>query len=73
MQRWYSNLFHVPYHDQSSTTGWFKVVELPTMTFEKYTGKIIKTSEIFNKTAKTFARLVNQLWFSRKRCPRFVI
>ena len=54
-------------------TGWFEMVELPTMIVEKHTEKIIKTSEIFDKTAKQTARLVNPSLFSRYSYPRFTI
>ena len=54
-------------------TYWFDMVELPLMIVEKQTGKIIKTSEIFDKTAKQVARLVNQSWFSRYPQPKVII
>ena len=46
-------------------TGWFEMVELPLMIVEKHIRKLIETSEIFDKTAKQVARLVNKLWFLR--------
>ena len=49
-------------------TGWFEMVELHLMIVEKHTGKIIKTSEIFDQTA----RLVNQLWFLRYHWPKVI-
>ena len=46
-------------------TGWFEMIELPTMIVEKHLGKINKTGEIFNKNSKQIAGLVNKSWFWR--------
>lgn len=54
-------------------TSWFEMVELPTVTVEKYRGKIVENSEIFDKTSKQIARLVNTSWFSRYPCPREIV
>ena len=45
-------------------TGWSEMVKLHLVIVEKDTGKLIETSEIFNKTAKQTARQVHQSWFS---------
>ena len=54
-------------------TSWFEMVELPTVRVEKYRGKIVKNSEIFDKTSKQIARLVNTSWFSRYPRPREIV
>ena len=55
-------------------TGWFEMVELPVIEIVKNTGgDDVETQEIFDKTSKQIASLVNKSWFCRYPRPRFVI
>ena len=54
-------------------SSWFEMVELPLSEVEKLVGKNVETSEIFNKTSKQIATLVNKSWFSRYPRPRNII
>ena len=54
-------------------SSWFKMVEFQVTQIEKTIGKIAKNGEIFDKTSKTIATMVNTQWFRRYPCPRQVI
>ena len=52
-------------------TSWFEIVELPVIEKPTKKGKVIVTAEVFDKTSRQIARLVNKSWFSRyPRCKK---
>ena len=51
-------------------SSWFGLIELPLTEVEKIVRSVVETSEIFNKTSKQIATLVNKLRYSRYPRPR---
>ena len=54
-------------------TSWFEIVELPVVVKPAKDGRSEMSQEMFDKTSKQIARLVNKSWFSRyPRCNNVV-
>jgi hypothetical protein len=55
-------------------SSWFEIVELPVIEIPKMEGgKVVGSSEVFDKTSTQVSTLVNRSWFCRYPRPRFCI